>query len=295
MTDLDKWKNFADYNYEVEEEEEFQKKKQEVILKATLPSVTFVLIIIGLFVFKRQVLDLKARMTEWFTVAMAGLGINIWNRVSLSLDAIPSLGLESNLRDLESGSVESSVYPGSIFDSGSGQSNYTPPRERYQSNRPLNLPMDQRGSADLRDMASLLVRPFFADPLPMFEFGSSSGTLSIGDEEFVTSTQIQSKTYTVPQPDEKADTTHEVRIPLRCLSERRNDGLREEESLIEHDSLDTLDLMESNSLKQLDLTDGGSNGSVIAFKDLMTVRELPKRSTRNKQPIYVAPSSENEE
>ena len=296
MTDLDNWKNFADYNYE-DEDEETQKKKREIILKATLPSVTFVLIIIGLFVFKRQVLELKTRVTEWITVALTGLGINIGNRVSLSLDAIPSLGLRSSLGYVESiygsGSRRSSVYPGSIFDSSSGHN--SPPRQRYQSTRPLNLPIDQRGSADLRDMASMLVRPFFADPLPMFEFGSSSGTLSIGDDGVVTSTQIQSKTFTVGQPDEESvpepAPTQEVRSPLRCLREKSNDELSEE---TDHDSPDTLDLMEPNPL-ELDLTDEGSNGSVVAFTDLVQVRELPKRTTRNKVPIYVAPSSDNEQ
>lgn len=262
MTDLNQWKNFEDYNYEDDSTDE--ERKREIILSATLPTATLVLIIIGLWVFKSEVIKLKIYLEGVLVNIRLRLGISATGtRTNVSLEPIPTDGRRSiaDINDVESDQNES----GTTVDIESP----VRPR-RYQATRHLNLPLEERGAIDHRELASQLIRPFFAQPLENFEFAES---LVIEPEDFATSTQIQDGvTYTrQSEPNSKCDMV-----------------IQEDET---SSIADTLNLLESNQLMEIDITDG-SSGSVVEFGDLIQTRELPKRTTRNKVPIYIDPESD---
>ena len=268
MTDLNQWRNFEDYNYEDDPKTE-EERKREIILSATLPSVTLVLIIIGLWVFKSEVIKLKIYLEGVLVNIGLRLGISgIGRRTNVSLEPIPTHGRTSiaDINDVESNQNESGTSSSGDIDS--------PPLmrpRRYQATRHLNLPLEERGEIDHRELASQLIRPFFAEPLANFEFAES---LEIEPENFATSTQIEEGvTYT-----RQSEPNSECDLPIQEDETPR--------------ATNTLNLMESNQLMEIELSDG-SSGSVVAFRDLIPPREQPKRTTRNKVPIYIDPESDD--
>lgn len=264
MTDLNQWKNFEDYNYEDDSTDE--ERKREIILSATLPTATLVLIIIGLWVFKSEVIKLKIYLEGVLVNIRLRLGIStMGTRTNVSLEPIPTPGRTSiaNVNEVESDANESGTSSPCDIESP------VRPR-RYQATRHLNLPLEERGAIDHRELASQLIRPFFAQPLENFEFAES---LVIEPEDFATSTQIQDGvTYTrQSEPNSKCDMV-----------------IQDDET---SSIADTLNLLESNQLMEIDITDA-SSGSIVEFGDIIPARELPKRTTRNKVPIYIDPESD---
>ena len=264
MTDQDQWKNFEDYEDQSQADEE---SKRELILSTTIPSVTLVLIIIGLWVFKSQVIQLKIYLEGVLVNIRLRLGIStMGTRTNVSLEPIPTPGRTSiaDVNEVESDAIESGTSSPCDIESP------VRPR-RYQATRHLNLPLEERGAVDHRELASQLIRPFFAQPLENFEFAES---LVIEPEDFATSTQIQDGvTYTrQSEPNSKCDMV-----------------IQEDET---PRAADTLSLLKSNQLKEIELTDA-SSGSVVEFGDLIQTREQPKRTTRNKMPIYIDPGSDD--
>ena len=285
MSDLDEWKNYEDYNYEVEEKEEVEQRKREIILEATLPSVAIILILISFWVFKPQLVRLRIFVIALIIRVKLRLGLRTGRRMRASLDPIPYYSGTSlpNMNDVEAGSENSGIMAST-----------PPPTTRYQSTRPLNLPIEQRGSLHHSALAEGLIQPFFARPLSNFGFSRSlpnlmvsTDSLEIVEGDFVTSTQLQ-QTHTLPHRSNVSDPTTTERSPLRCLYQRQRscpDVIVTENP--DGDSVDTLELMQPDTgLKQIDLT-GDSVGSVVAIEDLLPRRQLPPRSTRNKCPIYV--------
>ena len=273
MADQNKWKNFEDYNYEDEPQTE-EERKREIILSATLPSVTLVLIIIGLWLFKSEVIRLKIYLAGVLVNIRLRLGISTGTRTNISLDPIPTLG-RTSIADINA--VQSNEIESGTSSSGDIESPPSVRPRRYQATRHLNLPLEERGEIDHRELASQLIRPFFAEPLANFEFGDSryetAESLEIEPQDFATSTQIQEGlTYT-----RQSEPNSECGPVIQEDENSRN--------------ADTLDLLESNQLMEIELTDA-SSGSVVEFGDLVPAREQPKRTTRNKVPIYIDPESD---
>ena len=239
MTDLNQWKNFEDYNYEDDSTDE--ERKREIILSATLPTATLVLIIIGLWVFKSEVIKLKIYLEGVLVNIRLRLGISATGtRTNVSLEPIPTPGRTSiaDVNEVESDAIESGTSSPCDIESP------LRPR-RYQATRHLNLPLEERGAVDHRELASQLIRPFFAEPLPNFEFAES---LDIEPEDFATSTQIhEGVTYT-----RQSEPNSECRIQIQEDQTPR--------------AANTLSLLESNQLKEIELTDA-SSGLVVEFGD----------------------------
>ena len=260
--DEDIWKNYQDYpdGFDHAKENELDKEDIKKIIVAV--SCVVVLIPTGIVVIKNR-MAIRAMLANWIR-GIIGFFHSISERIR-------------NIRTVPATVELSIIHPSqiSIPLSSSIATVPTPPPPRYLNDRPIVMLDDREASERRLREVSAVLNEYFHRPLPQFHHESESLDLSTAASENRVSTPIEDATYWVE---------HNSTISIQSLDPV---GLLNPPPVAPNNTL-------VNPLMEISVSNG-SVGSVMAIEDFQPIRQQPQRATRNKVPIYVDPSENEDE
>ena len=259
--DEDIWKNYQDYpdGYDNAKEKKLDKEDIKKIIIAV--SCLAIIIPTGIVAIKKR-LAIRVILAIWIH-RINGFFHSISERIR-------------NIRR-EPPTVELSViHPSQISIPLSSIATVpTPPPPRYLTDRPIVMLDDREASERRLREVSAVLNEYFHRPLPQFHHESESLDLSTAASENRVSTPIEDATYWVE---------HNSTISIQSLDPA---GLLNPPPVAPNNTL-------VNPLMEISVSNG-SVGSVMAIEDFQPIRQQPQRATRNKVPIYVDPSENDDE
>ena len=260
--DEDIWKNYQDYpdNYDIAKKKLEKEEIQKIIIAV---SCVAVLIPTGIIAIKKRV-AIKVMLANWIQ-SIIGFFRSISERIQ-------------NIRTVPATVELSVIYPSQISIPMSSVATVpTPPPPRYLTDRPIVMIDDREASERRLREVSAVLNQYFERPLPQFQYDTSSLDLSAAQSENRVSTPIEDPTYTV---------------------ERLNNSTISVQSLDPAGLLSPSPIAPNNTLVNplMEITVSNSSvGSVVAIDDIPALRQQPNRATRNKVPIYMDPSENDDE